>query len=75
MVKFGPLLAKLWSGKVNHHFVKQFSPSWMGFHTYVKTASLHINSRRFFVHKETRTTLPRRVTWENGFVWALPILP
>ena len=26
MVKIGPLLTKLWPCKLNHHFVKQFSP-------------------------------------------------
>ena len=57
MVKIGPLLTKLWPCKVNHHFVKHFSPLCTGFRTYVKTACLHINSRRFFVHKEKRTTL------------------
>ena len=60
MVKIGPLLTKLWPCKVNHHFVKHFSPLCTGFRTYVKTVCLlllHINSRRFFVHKEKRTTL------------------
>ena len=57
MVKIGPLVTKLWPRKVNYHFVKQFSPLCTGFRTYVKTAYLHINSRRFFVHKEKRTTL------------------
>ena len=57
MVKIGLLLTKLWPCKVNHHFVKQFSPLCTGFGTYVKTAYLHINSRRFFVHKEKRTIL------------------
>ena len=57
MVKIGPLLTKLWPCKVKHHFVDQFSPICTGFRTYVKTAYLHINSRRFFVHKEKRTTL------------------
>ena len=57
MVKFGPLLTKLWPCKVNHHFTNQYSPLCTGFGTYVKTSYLHINSRRFFVHKETRTTL------------------
>ena len=57
MVKIRPLLTKLWLCKVNHHFVKQFSPLCTGFRTYVKTARIHIISRRFFVHKEKRTTL------------------
>ena len=57
MVKIGVLLTKLWPCKVNHHFVKHFSPLCTGFRTYVKAAYLHINSRRFFVHKEKRTTL------------------
>ena len=57
MVKIGPLLTKLWPCKVNHHFVEQYSLLCMGFGTDVKTAYLHINSRRFFVHKEKRTPL------------------
>ena len=57
MVKVGTLLTKLWPCKVNHHFVKHFSSLCTGFRTYVKTAYLHINSHRFFVHKEKRATL------------------
>ena len=57
MVKIGPWSTKLWPCKVNNHFVKQFSPLCTGFRTYVKAAYLHINSRRFFAHKEKRTTL------------------
>ena len=59
MVKVGPLLTKLWPCKVNHHFTKEFPPLRTGFRTYVKTVYLHINSRRFFVHKEKRATLLR----------------
>ena len=62
MVEFGPLVTKLWPVKVNNHFTKQFSPLCRGFRTYVKTAYLHINSRRFFVHKEKRTTLLIRIS-------------
>ena len=61
MVKFGPLLTKLWPCKVNHHFANQYSPLCTGFGTYVKTSYLHINSRRFFVHKEKRTTLHKEM--------------
>ena len=57
MVKLGPLITKLWPFKVNHHFTNQYLPLCTVFFTYVKTACLHINSRRFFVHKETRTIL------------------
>ena len=60
MVQVGPLLTKLWHCKVSHHSVNQFSPLCTGIRTYVKTACLHINSRRFFVHKEKRTTLVTR---------------
>ena len=57
MVKIGPLLTKLWPGKVNNHLFNQFSPLCTGFRTYVKTFHLHINKRRFSVHKEKRPTL------------------
>ena len=62
MVKIGPLVTKLWPCKVNHHLVNQFLPLCTGFRTYVKTAYLHINSRRFFVHKEKRAPLFARYT-------------
>ena len=57
MIKIGPLLTKLWPGKVNNHLFNQFSPLCTGFRTYVKTFHLHINKRRFSVHKEKRPTL------------------
>ena len=61
MVKIGPLLTKLWPGKVNNHLFNQFSPLCTGFRTYVKTFHLHINKRRFSVHKEKRPTLDNLV--------------
>ena len=63
MVKIGPLLTKLWPGKVNNHLFNQFSPLCTGFRTYVKTFHLHINKRRFSVHKEKRPTLMVTKLW------------
>ena len=68
MVKIGPLLTKLRPGKVNNHLFNQVSPLCTGFRTYVKTLHLHINKRRFSVHKEKRPTLNWPDTWlQNGF--------